>query len=181
MANPQPTDAHIRIAHSITEQIMISDFSKRQRKILDLLLRLSWGCGKKAAIIPRQKDFEITGIAEGHIKQELVCLVNRKVIFIDGNQYFFNKDFDKWRVSISVKYTPEKLTELVRINLNGTYQNSKSSEKKLTELVSEETYQKGKNLDEKTYQKGKSSKAKSVPAKERGVEGRGKGTPPPPI
>lgn len=115
MANPQPTDAHLRIAHSISEQIMISDFTKRQRKILDLILRLSWGCGKKFALIPHQNDFEITGISEGHIKPELDCLITRKVIFREDNIYSFNKNYDEWRVSLAAKYQPDKLTELVSI------------------------------------------------------------------
>ena len=47
MANPQPTDAHIRIAHSITEAIMLRDFSKRQRKILDLFCVCPGGVVRK--------------------------------------------------------------------------------------------------------------------------------------
>lgn len=117
MANPQPTDAHIRIAHSINEQIMVSDFSKRQRKILDLILRLSWGCGKKYAIIPHQNDFEIVGVYKTDIKAELDYLVQSKVIFINGDNYQFNKDYDQWRVSLSRKYTPQRVSELLTLNL----------------------------------------------------------------
>ena len=119
MANPQPTDAHLRISHSIHEQIMVSDFSKRQRKILDLIHRLSWGCGKTFAIIPHQKDFEITGIHESDIKSELEYLVNCKVIMISSDEYMFNKNFDQWRISLSRNYSPERLGKLISLNLNG--------------------------------------------------------------
>jgi len=119
MANPQPTDAHIRIAHSINEAIMMRDFTKRQRKILDLILRLSWGCNKKYAIIPRQRDFETIGIGESHIKAELVWLTQSRIIVIDGDSYSFNKDFDQWQVSRVMPFMPDKLTELVSLNLNG--------------------------------------------------------------
>jgi DnaD/phage-associated family protein len=132
MANPQPTDAHLRIAHSISEAIMMRDFSKRQRKILDLILRLSYGCGKKTAIIPNQRDFEIVGIREGHIKRELDWLIESKVITRTNDQYQFNKDFDSWQVSRVKPYQPLKLTKLVRLNLP-PYQNSKP---KLTKIVS---------------------------------------------
>ena len=140
MANPQPSDAHLRIAHSITEAIMLRDFSKRQRKILDLILRLSWGCGKKTATIPHQKDFECVGVHEGHIKKELEWLIDSKIITREENRYSFVKDFDLWQVSRNKPYQPEKLTELVSINLHeltktvsenlpkeedSTYQNSK--------------------------------------------------------
>ena len=90
MANPQPSDAHLRIAHSITEAIMLRDFSKRQRKILDLILRLSWGCGKKTATIPHQKDFECVGVHEGHIKKELEWLIDSKIITREENSIFFH-------------------------------------------------------------------------------------------
>lgn len=64
MANPQPTDAHLRVAHNITEAIMTRDFTKRQGKVLDLILWLSWGCGSKEAYIPHQRDFSVVGIHE---------------------------------------------------------------------------------------------------------------------
>ena len=156
MANPQPTDAHLRVAHSINEAIMMRDFSKRQRKILDLILRLSWGCNKKYAKIPRQKDFEIVGIGEGHIKVELIWLAQSRIITIDGDKFSFNKDFDQWQVSRVRPFTPDKLTELVSLNLNGHYP-------ELTETVSPNL----PKQEETTYQKGKLSTPELVLPKER--------------
>ena len=137
MANPQPTDAHLRIAHRIHEEVMVSEFTKRQRKVLDLILRLSWGCGKKEANIPRQKDFEIVGVGKGHIKMELTYLENAKVIQLEGNTYAFNKNYDEWRISRARGFTLEKLTSLVRINLNGNRPNLPKQE--------ETAYQSGKS------------------------------------
>lgn len=117
MANPQPTDAHLRIAHSLLEQIMVSGFSKRQLSILLFILRLSWGCGKKEANIPRQSDFEIVGVGSGHIKMDLDWLMEAKVIYRNGNFYGFIKDYDQWRVSRAKGYRQEKVTEMVRLNL----------------------------------------------------------------
>lgn len=119
MANPQPTDAHLRIAHSINEAIMTRDFTKRQRKILDLILRLSWGCGQKDAYIPHQRDFTVVGVYEVDIKSELRWLEVSKVISREGSFYWFNKNFDDWEVSRVKPYLPEKLSELLSINLNG--------------------------------------------------------------
>ncbi len=126
MVNPQPTVPHLRIPHSITEALMMRDFTKRQRKILDLILRLSWGCGKNVATIPLKRDFELLGIAETHVGRELRRLVKSRVIFIEGDDYFFNKDYDQWQIPRVKPYVPNKLTELVRLNLNGTYGNSSS-------------------------------------------------------
>ena len=119
MANPQPHEAHIRIAHSISESIMMRDFSKRQRSILDLILRLSWGCSKKTAIIPKQKDFEIIGISATKIKDELQWLINANVIECckETNEYSFLKDFEKWAVSLVHGYDRKRFDELLHFNL----------------------------------------------------------------
>jgi len=118
MANPQPTDAHLRIAHQISEQLMVSHFTAKQRRILDLILRLSWGCGKKEAIIPRQGDFEVVGIFKSDIKGELDLLERDGIISRDGDTYQFNKDYDKWRVSRARGYSQAKVSELLTINLS---------------------------------------------------------------
>lgn len=159
MANPQPTDAHLRVAHSISEAIMLRDFSKRQRKILDLILRLSWGCGKKIAIIPRQRDFVTVGIGEGHIQTELSWLVESLIITRDGSAYSFNKDFEQWQVSRVKPYEPRKLTELVRLNLN----NNKPLSAELTKTGSLDLPKR----EVSPYQKGKLATPKPVSSKER--------------
>jgi hypothetical protein len=149
MANPQPTDSHLRIAHSITEAIMLREFTKRQRAILDLILRLSWGCGKKTAYVPRQQDFEIIGITKGHIRRELDFLIVSKVIFRDDNFYQFNKDFDEWQISRVNPYEPDRLFELIKLNLSISYQNGNYSEDlnipdaKLLPKREPKSYQKG--------------------------------------
>lgn len=117
MANPQPTDPTLRIAHKIAEQIMVSGFTEQQRRILDLILRLSWGCGKKYAIIPRQQDFEVVGVSKTHIRQHLDFLMLAGVITRSGTHYAFNKDYDQWRISRALGYQPEKLSALISLNL----------------------------------------------------------------
>lgn len=123
MANPQPKDAHLRIAHSITEEIMMRDFTKRQRSILDFILRLSWGCGKKEAVIPRMKYFELCGISQTKIKTELHYLVNAQVIEWNEktNQFSFNKNYDDWKISIVKGYDKDLLSEIIHINLVDKY------------------------------------------------------------
>lgn len=118
MVSVQPEEAYLKIAHSIEEQLMVSRFTARQRRILDLILRLSWGCNKKAAHIPRQKDFEVAGVGENHIKTHLEWLERARVISREGDYYSFNKDFAQWRVSQAFRYSPEKLRELIRLNLS---------------------------------------------------------------
>lgn len=155
MARPQPTDAHLRIAHSINEQLMVSHFSEQQRRILDFILRLSWGCGNKVAYIPRQRDFEIVGIHEGHVKAHLDWLVEAKVIFRQDYYYQFNKDFDQWRVSRAAGYTKQRLTEIVSLNLS-------HNKPELTESVNKSL----RNTEDSAYGKGKNSTPELASPKE---------------
>jgi len=110
---------------------MMRDFSKRQRSIIDFILRLSWGCGKKTAIIPHQKDFELAGIDKTKIKAELDWLIKAKVIMRDvtGREYAFNKNYDEWKVSIVPLYNKDRLYDLVALNLNSCQKSNIVAEK----------------------------------------------------
>jgi len=101
---------------SLIEQIMVSNFTEQQRRILDMIIRLSFGCGKEEAYIPRQRDFEIVGVREGHVKRHLDWLIEAKVITRDDCFYEINRDYDEWRVSRSLTFVPEQLDELIEIN-----------------------------------------------------------------
>jgi len=122
MARPKRTDAHLRVAHSITEQLMIRQFTSRQRRILDLILRLSWGCNKEYAIIPHLADFQIIGLDKSDIAPELQRLEVQHVITSDRarGRFAFVKDFDHWQVSTSLPtYRREgRLAALIKLNLS---------------------------------------------------------------
>ncbi len=145
---------------------MVSQFTEQQRRMLDLILRLSWGCGHHSAFIPKQKDFEIVGIGEGHIKAHLDWLIQAKVILRNGNYYSFNKDFDQWRVSRAFKYNPEQLSNLIHLNIE-------TEDEKLTENGSPKLTENGslekdnlRKTEEKTSVKGKFVTSESASPKE---------------
>lgn len=114
MANPQP-DEFTRISNELFEAILLSDFTKRQLKIIFLVIRLSYGCGKKYALL-RKSDFGIAGIDKSDIKKELDYLIISKVLSIDGDQISLNKDYDRWRVSLV--HSGENFKKLIRHNVN---------------------------------------------------------------
>jgi len=100
----------------LMNEIMACQFSEQQRRILDLIIRLSIGCGKEAVCIPIQKDFETVGVRQSHIKHHLDWLIRMKVITRDYRFYKINPDFEKWRVSKSMFFDPERLEDLVELN-----------------------------------------------------------------
>ncbi|MDO7787893.1 replication protein [Desulforamulus aquiferis] len=125
MANPQPSQ-FTRISNELYNAIMQTDFSKRQRNIIDLVIRMSYGCGKKTAIL-RPVDFELVGIYKTHIGRELDYLVQAKVLVMQGEQVALNKNYEEWRVSLVKNANQERFKALIKRNL-GSYQNSNLKE-----------------------------------------------------
>lgn len=154
MASPQLEHGYMRIANEIWEQIMMRDFTKRQRAILDLILRLSWGCQKKTARVRNQSDFELVGVGRTHVKRELEWLEAANVIrwYRTGNEHVFefNKNHDEWKVSIVRGYDEDRLLDLVAINLHG-----------VTETVTDD-YQNGNSDIGQGYQNSNRGVTKTV-------------------
>jgi len=116
MANPQP-DQFTRISNELYRAIMQTDFSKRQRNILDLVIRMSYGCGKKFALL-RPVDFELVGVYKTHVKRELDYLCEASVLAIDGDQIILNKNYNQWRISLSkTAIDPDKWSAVLSRNL----------------------------------------------------------------
>lgn len=156
MANPQIENGYLRIANEIWDEIIRRDFSKRQLAILHLILRLSYGCKRKEANIPRLKDFEICGVGRTHISKELNYLEQCRVITWDKDSMLFkpNKDYEKWQVNPVKGWDEEEYKSLIHLNLtkksyqNGNFEVTKTvtsqeggyqnSNQKVTETVTSE-------------------------------------------
>lgn len=96
-----PKEPYLRLAHSVEERLMTGNFCQQRRRMIDLVVRTSLGCGKKAAYIRRQRDFEVVGIGENRIKAHLDWLINARVIIREGCYYWLNMDCE--RVQIKLK------------------------------------------------------------------------------
>lgn len=158
MANPQP-DRYMRMSNELNDAILITDFSKRQRKIIDLVIRMSYGCNKKTALI-KPSEFETIGVRKGHIQTELDYLVNSKVLIVDGDVIQLNKNYDQWRVSLVSTYKPDKFKELLHRNLSVT-----KTVTKVTETVTDEEEEKDDELPKQelgSYQNSNHGVTKTV-------------------
>ena len=118
MANPQP-DKFTRISNDLYEAIMQTDFTKRQRNILDFVIRMSYGCQKKYAIL-KPSDFELVGVGKNAIGSELRYLMHANVLNIDGYVIQINKDYERWRVSMVKNFNKEKFNQVLKRNLSET-------------------------------------------------------------
>ena len=137
MANPQPHQ-FTRLSNELYKAIMQSDFTKRQRNILDLVIRMSYGCGKKSALL-RPVDFELVGIYKTHIRKELDYLSKAAVLIIDGDRITLNKNYDQWRISLSRNATnTDRWSEVLRRNLNDEVTETVTKEEdKVTKTVTD--------------------------------------------
>ena len=130
MASPQP-DKFIRIANELWDEVIRRDFSKRQKDIINFLWRLSYGCRKKYAYIPKMKDFELCGVPATQLKKELEYLEQCRVLiwFREESIYAINKDYDQWQVSPVRSWNEDRFKELIAINLHAskTSQNVKEN------------------------------------------------------
>lgn len=119
MVSPQKQNGFVGIANEIWDQILRRGFTKRQNDILNLIIRLSYGCGRKAALIPLGKDFALCGVRENHVKDELNELIECRIIFrgTAKGEYLFNKNYSEWTVPVVTNWDDERFRKLIHLNL----------------------------------------------------------------
>jgi phage replication O-like protein O len=134
----QLENGYIRIANEIWDEIIRRDFTKRQKDILLFIWRLSYGCNKKTATIPLLKYFELCGVTQNHIKDELVYLREMKVLQWDHETmvFSFNKDYTVWQARPVRKWNEDSFKELLHLNL--TSQNRNFPKQELPKTGSED-------------------------------------------
>lgn len=118
MANPQKENGYVGIANDIFDQINFRDFNKNHLSAINLILRLTYGCNKKIAVITTKSKFQLYGINKNHVKGTLEYLNNNKVIIIEGNTYCFNKNYDEWIVPYKSGINFEEFNFLLKGNLS---------------------------------------------------------------
>lgn len=117
-----------KIDNSILEKILTSDLTKRQLKILFMLVRFSFGCQKDYAVL-KNNDFTYSGVSPFCIKKELKKLTDRRVIrWNPGTEIIWiNKSLNEWGVD-KHDDSAEKFSKLATKNLPKqqlrVYQNS---------------------------------------------------------
>ena len=120
MANPQKEKGFVGIAYDLFEQFFIRDFSVLQLKMLLLIVRFSYGFGKKVAKIKPQRLFELAYIYRCDIKEELKFLKQNKVIKynLELGEIQLNKNFDEWKIPYHKLFNEDDLIRLKKINLD---------------------------------------------------------------
>ncbi|MEK8132928.1 replication protein [Paenibacillus filicis] len=119
VVNPQKERGYVGLANDIWDEIIRRDFTKRQKDILQFIIRLSYGCGRKSAFIAKLKDFSMCGVGKTNISKELIQLEINKVITWDrsGNEFSIIKDYDSWGIRPVREWDNVRFKEMVHENI----------------------------------------------------------------
>lgn len=160
-----------RLPNEILNKTLISDFGKRERKVLDLILRLSYGCFNRNYCIARKVDFEAVGVGSSKIRAVLESLKEKNIIFIGENlnelKITINKQVDLWL--IKTNGDEEKLAKLVGKNLSKRKQNDYQNSNEMLTKTESQKLEKAFNFTKKQCLKEKDKEILKKNIKENGV------------
>ena len=95
-------NGYVKIANNLFDNIIFRDFNNRERAVIFLVIRLSYGFNHKAAIIKPKARFGLIGMHRQHIDRTLDSLIAKNVIIDRGNdEFMLNKHFDTWKVKLN--------------------------------------------------------------------------------
>jgi hypothetical protein len=119
MADVQLENGFTRIANELMGALAAFDFTGMQRAALDLIFRLSYGCGKKTATVEMWMDFEVAGILKQNVKGTLKSLEVARVLGVDWKTktMAINKNYNLWKIPFKRTDCDKRLLELVKMNL----------------------------------------------------------------
>ena len=94
--NDNFSKGHTQIPHWLFHCLLLLDLTKRDLKVVLLLIRLTYGCQKKWIKL-RQCDLKTIGINENHAKEVLLRLLEEKIIVLNEkiDVYAINEELPK--------------------------------------------------------------------------------------
>lgn len=104
---------YVKIANNLFENIIFRDFTNRERAVICLIIRLSYGFNHKVAVIKPKARFCLIGVHRQHIDRTLINLIDKKVVLDCGNdEYALNKHFDEWQVNLNRHFDKDNFNAL---------------------------------------------------------------------
>ena len=101
MASPQLENGYVKISNEIWDALLKYNINGESRRILDFIIRKTYGFNKKWDIVSLSQFSKATGINRRNVQRCIKKLIQKKMVAVkqtlDGNiSYCFNKDFDRW-------------------------------------------------------------------------------------
>ena len=104
-----------RVPNSILTALITRDFTKRQAKIVLLVVRLTYGCQVPWAFYEK-RYFQVAGLHRGTIGQELRRLCERRVLDMDDERKVVrvNPHAEAWQCSRNENIDADSVPDLMR-------------------------------------------------------------------
>ncbi|WP_372997416.1 replication protein [Lutispora sp.] len=127
MASPQLENGYVRIANDLIEALARAKLNGTQRRILDVIIRNTYGYNKKTASLSDSFISKATGIHQKQVNREVNNLIDIFIVHLEYKGDYnnprkigLNKNFEKWRGNENITCN-EKVTtnELVDKSSNG--------------------------------------------------------------
>lgn len=120
MASPQKERGYTAIANEIMDVLMRAKIPSEPRRVLDCILRNSYGWNRSAAVLANQEVVEATGLSRSHVSEAISWLKDHRLVIVpsegnkvvppEGNKHIvpskgnkrspntliFNKNYDEW-------------------------------------------------------------------------------------
>lgn len=132
---------HTQIPNTIFSVLPLLTITMREKKVLELIIRLTFGCHKEWAYL-NNADLRIVGISKSHAAGVISRLLNRHLVLKHGNSkiYKINEEYIASRVTKMVTPQLEKLGYLIGKQLHTSYYtgNPEVTEEGTLELPKEE-------------------------------------------
>jgi phage replication O-like protein O len=126
---------YTRIPNRLFNAILIAPYNKRQIKIILLIVRLTYGCGKGSVAL-KQADLSSIGIDETHAKEALQPLIANQILSRNETTHKVRINYDDLINNI-FKDNQKKLNKLqALIGKNLVKSDYSNGNKKATKIVS---------------------------------------------
>lgn len=102
MASPQIENGYIKIANELMEAFARYRIPGEQRQVLDVIIRKTYGFGKKWDSISNSQFAKATGLKKPSVSRAIRELLAKNVISKNANRYIpsyrLNKNYEDWKV-----------------------------------------------------------------------------------
>lgn len=131
MANPQKENGFTAISNEIMEALAKMRIPGEARQMLDVIIRKTYGYGKKEDQIATSQFMQFTGLPNFSIHRARARLLLAKIITVSKKAnsqvltYSFVKDYDKW---VTIRKNVQCAKKCSTIRKNATHYKQKSAQ-----------------------------------------------------
>ena len=109
--HPKEKNGYVKVFNELLEALMSSDIPKRPRKLIDVQIRFSFGCGPQYFTSLTKQEFSLlSGINWSHTHRALRWLVEARIFEPDSedpHRFKLNKFYHQWKTKVRLRDDPE--------------------------------------------------------------------------